>query len=227
MELYDAMSTLRAVRRLKPDPIPDDVLMRILRAATWAPSAANRQPWRIILVRDRVTKAVLGDLHRQRWQDYSEATRENFAQLPEEARIRTERAMKAGDYLAQHFEHAPVIVTFCFDPDRTGMPDRDLGRPPVVGGGSIFPAVQNLVLACRAEGLGCCITALLCRDEERIKELLDMPPDWYTAAYVPIGYPLRRGHGPIRRRTVEQMVFEDRWDRPLGMLSAQRGAGTQ
>ncbi|MCZ6870832.1 MAG: nitroreductase family protein [Gammaproteobacteria bacterium] len=215
MELYDAMSTLRAVRRLKTDPIPDDIMRRVLLAATWAPSAANRQPWRIIVVRDPETKATLGELHRKRWQDYSETATENLERIPPDARGRTERAMAAGDYLAEHFEEAPAIVVFCFDPDRMGMPDRELARPTVVGGGSIFPAVQNLVLACRAEGLGCCITALICRDEEAIKELLGIPHDWYTAAFVPIGYPRGRGHGPIRRRSLEQMVFEDRWDQPL------------
>lgn len=215
MELYEAMSTLRAVRRLKPDPIPGDVLRRVLEAATWAPSAANRQPWRIVLVRDRETKEVLGELHRQRWQEYLASLGDALERMPDDAHARTSRIIAAGNFLAGHFAETPAVAVFCFDPDRTGMPDRDLGRPPVVGGGSIFPAVQNLSLACRAEGLGCCITALICRDEEQIKALLAIPDDWYTAAFVAIGYPRGRGHGPLRRRSVEQVVYIDRWDAPL------------
>ena len=85
----------------------------------------------------------------------------------------------------------------------------------VVGGGSIYPAVENLLLACRAEGLGCVLTTLLCMNEPAVRELLAIPQPWGTAAAVPIGYPLLRGHGPISRRPVEEMVFADSWGTPF------------
>jgi nitroreductase len=81
----------------------------------------------------------------------------------------------------------------------------------VVGGGSVYPAVQNLLLACRNEGLGCVLTTLLCIEEAQLRPLLGLPEGWYTCAFVPIGYPVGGGHGPIRRRPVSSMVFTDRF----------------
>ena len=82
-------------------------------------------------------------------------------------------------------------------------------------GGSVYPAVQNALLACRAEGLGCTLTTLLCFREKEVKEILGIPENWGTCAYVPIGYPASKGHGPISRRPVAKMAFLDRWDAPL------------
>jgi nitroreductase len=81
----------------------------------------------------------------------------------------------------------------------------------VVGGGSVYPAVQNLLLAARNEGLGCVITTLLCPDEAEIKALLGMPENWFTCAHVPLGYPVGSGHGPVRRQNVDQLFYRDRW----------------
>lgn len=104
---------------------------------------------------------------------------------------------------------------FCYNPSLMAITDADLGRPSVVGGGSVYPAVQNALLACRAEGLGCTITTLLCLHEKAVKQLLQIPDDWYTCAAVPIGYPVGRGHGPITRQAVEDMAYLDAWEQPL------------
>ena len=160
--LYAALRTTRAVRRLRPDPIPEPVLMRVLEAATWAPSGGNRQPWRIVLVRSAETKSALQQLYRGPWLAYSAASRERLAQLPEPARDKARRNLDAADHLAEHLHEAPVIAVFCFDPRLLAITDAKLGRASVVGGASIYPAVQNLLLACRAEGLGCTLTTLLC-----------------------------------------------------------------
>jgi nitroreductase len=119
--------------------------------------------------------------------------------------------MAAGDYLADHFASTPVLLVFCYDPTRMAITDAGQGRVSVVGGASVYPAVQNLLLACRNEGLGCVLTTLLCQEEERVRELLAIPDPWHTAAAVPVGYPVRGGHGPISRRPVGKMVFADRW----------------
>ena len=214
-DLYEIMQTTRAVRRLRPDPIPDDVLRRVLTAATWGPSGGNRQPWRILVVRDAPAKQRLQQLYAAGWRDYSAASRAKLAGLPESIAVRSERALAAGDYLAAHWHEAPVTLVFCFDPGGLAITDAKLARPSVVGGGSIYPAVQNVLLACRAEGLGCVLTTLLCADEPIIRELLEIPQPWATAAFVPIGYPVGRGHGPLSRRPVEQAVYGDRWGRPL------------
>ena len=104
-----------------------------------------------------------------------------------------------------------MIAVFCFNPGRMTITDAGLDRPSVVGGGSVYPAVQNLLLACRSEGLGCVLTTLLCMEEVHVKPLLGIPDGWYTCAFVPIGYPVGAGHGPISRKGVDDMVFTERF----------------
>lgn len=216
MDLYEAMSTLRAVRRLRPDPIPDEVLHRVLQAATWAPSGGNQQPWRVIVVKDPATKRALQDLYVGPWRRYAEGHRKQLVGLPPAVLEKQERMIAAADHLAEHYAEAPVILVFCFCPERMAITDLEADRPSVVGGGSVYPAVQNALLACRAEGLGCTLTTLLCYREPEVKALLGIPENWGTCAYVPIGYPVLRGHGPISRRPVEKMAYLDRWEAPLG-----------
>jgi nitroreductase len=109
-----------------------------------------------------------------------------------------------------------VILVFCFDPRLLAITDAKLTRPSVVGGGSIYPAVQNTLLACRAEGLGCVLTTMLCQFEPELRPLLSLPEPWGLAAFVPIGYPVGRGHGaPVTRQALEQMVFAERFGLPL------------
>jgi nitroreductase len=214
--LYEALRTTRAVRRLRPDPIPEPVLRRVLEAATWAPSGGNRQPWRIVLVRSAATKAALQQLYLGPWQAYSAASRERLAQLAEPARDKARRNLAAADHLADHLHEAPVIAVFCFDPRLLAITDARLGRASVVGGASIYPAVQNLLLACRAEGLGCTLTTLLCQAEAEVRPLLDLPEPWATAAFVPIGYPLGRGHAaPVARNPVTDMVYGEKFGQTL------------
>jgi nitroreductase len=213
--LYEAMGTCRAVRRLRPDPIPDDVLRRVLEAATWAPSGGNVQPWRIVAVKDPEKRRRLGELYEKVWTAYAAQSRAAIGELDEAARAGAERMLAAGDYLAEHFAETPVVLVFCFNPERMAITDLQLDRPSVVGGASVYPSVQNLLLACRAEGLGCVLTTLLCVTEPVVRELLGIPAPWATCAAVPIGYPVLRGHGPIRRRSVEQMTYLDTWKAPL------------
>ena len=209
MELYDAMSTLRAVRRLKPDPIPDDVLERVLTAATWAPTGGNHQSWRIVVVRDPAKKQALEDLYRPHWEGYIPGYGAHMASMPPAQAESSRKALAAGTYLATHLHEAPVICVFCFNPSHITITDAEQPRPSVVGGGSIYPAVQNLLLAARNEGLGCVLTTLLCMEEPAVKALLDIPAEWHTAAHVPLGYPVLGGHGSISRRAIDAMVH---WD---------------
>jgi len=215
LDLYEAMRTLRAVRRLRPDPVPDDVLARVLEAATWAPTGGNAQPWRVVAVRDPEAKQRLGELYADRWSAYAEQHKALLEGAPAELRDKTLRMIGAGDHLAAHFGDTPVVAVFCFNPKNMAITDIDQQRPSVVGGASIYPAVQNLLLACRVEGLGCVLTTLLCQREPEVRELLGIPEPWYTAAAVPIGFPVGRGHGPISRRPVGKMVYADRWGEPL------------
>jgi nitroreductase len=103
------------------------------------------------------------------------------------------------------------VLVFCFNPKIMALTDSKQDRPHVVGGASVYPAVQNLLLACRAEGLGCTLTTLLCQREADAKALLGIPEGWGTCAFVPVGWPAGRGHGPLRRRPVSQMAYLDRF----------------
>ena len=211
--VYEAMSTLRAVRRLKPDPIPTDVLGRVLQAAAWAPTGGNAQPWRIVLVTDSKPKQQLGALYSKSWKNFAKGYESRLSALPETDRAREARTLAAANHLGDHFGEAPAIAIFCFNPNLMAITDLKLERVSVVGGGSIYTAVQNLMLACRAEGLGCVLTTLLCEHELNVREILGIPEPWGTAAAIPIGYPASKGHGPIRRRTPQQLVYVDQWGR--------------
>jgi nitroreductase len=212
MELYDAMSTLRAVRRLRPDPIPEETLTRVFQAATWAPTGGNHQGWRIVAVTEPALKQELEDLYRPHWESYTGGYQALMENMRPSSRAKSQRALDAGTYLANHLHEVPVIAVFCFNPDRMTITDAGLDRPSVVGGGSVYPAIQNLLLACRAEGLGCVLTTLLCLEEPRVRSLLEIPDGWYTCAHVPIGYPVGGGHGPVNRKPVEEMVSFNRFD---------------
>ena len=140
---------------------------------------------------------------------------ERLAGASEEERRKAERTIRASHYLAEHFGESPVLLVVCFNPEGLAVTDAKLDRQSVVGGGSIYPAVENLLLACRAEGLGCVLTTLLCMEEPAVRNLLGIPDPWGTAAVVPIGYPVLRGHGPISRRSVEELAFADAWGTPF------------
>ncbi len=212
-DLYDLMSTLRAVRRLKPDPIPADVLQRVLQAACWAPTGGNQQPWRVVVVTDPDLKRGLADIYRPQWERYVAFARKRSAAAGQstDTVAAFERTIAAGDHLAANMGQAPALLLFVADPSRMAITDAKLGRISMVGGASVYTAVQNAMLACRAEGLGCTLTTLHCYREDDVKALLDIPDSWATVALVPIGYPVGRGHGPITRQGPARMAFSDRF----------------
>jgi nitroreductase len=204
--LMDAMATTRSIRRFRPDPIADNLLRSLLEAATWAPSGSNMQNWRLLVVRDSEKRRQIGEFYRAAFDEFYPRER-----LASESDPSSQRMMAGAIYLADHMgTEPPVLVLFCRDTPSTSPFSRDWTR-----GASIYPAVQNLLLACRAEGLGCVLTTLLCRNEPELRPLLELPEPWCTAAFVPIGYPVGRGHGMLSRRPVEDMVFGDRFGRAL------------
>ena len=144
------------------------------------------------------------------------ALRERLAAMPPELQAKWERTMNAGDQLAENFADTPVVLMFCATPDLMTVTDADQPHPSFVAGGSIFTAVQNALLACRAEGLGCALTTLHCYQDDLVCDLLEIPEGWATAAMVPIGYPELKGHGPITRQPVEKLAFANTFGTPLG-----------
>lgn len=213
--LQALMQTQRAVRRLRTDPVPTDVLSRILQAGAWAPSGGNVQPWRMVVVKDPAIRKGIGELYRPQWAKYGAGSRKQLERLEGEAKAKQARMLEAADYLGEHLGDAPVILVFCFNPNLMAITDANLGRASVVGGGSVYPAVQNIMLAARAEGVGCVLTTLLCFEEDAMKQLLGIPDDWFTCGVVPLGYPERGGYGPTSRRPVAKLAFGDRWGSPF------------
>ncbi len=206
-DLYETMSTLRAVRRLKPDPIPGDVLERVLQAACWAPTGGNQQPWRVVVVDAPDRKQRLADIYRPEWYRYAASSAKRIEAMAPEAAAKWQRTIAAGDHLADNLADAPVILLFCADFRAMAVTDAKLDRISLVGGGSVYPPIQNAMLACVAEGLGCTLTTLHCFREDEVKAALDIPDPWATAAMVPIGYPVGRGHGPITRKGPAELAF--------------------
>ena len=210
MNLYEAMATQRAVRRLRSDPISGPVLERIFQAATWAPTGGNVQPFRMVAVTDSEKLSALGQLYSKQWGIYTSSMRAEGEALATPRK----KMMEAGDYLCEHFHSLPLVVVFCFNANHMAITDADLDRPSVVGGGSVYTAVQNLMLAARAEGVGCVLTTRLCFEESAVKTLLEIPDPWGTCAHIPMGYPLLGGYGPTARRPVSKMLYENAWLMP-------------
>lgn len=193
--LFEAMYTQRSIRQFKPDPVPDDLVHKLIESATKAPSGANRQPWRFIVIRDPESKRRIGEYYKRAWDAAYGA--QSAATL--EDRVRTSAAN-----LAEHMHEVPVLILACIEHD---------GSPGTMGrGSSIYPAVQNLLLAARGLGLGSVITSLHKRYEQEIKDLLGIPENVETAALLPIGYPADGvTYGPTRRSPVEEVTYQERW----------------
>lgn len=217
--VYEAIATTRAIRRLRRDPIPEDALERILRAATQAPTGGNAQPWRVLVLCDSERKRALAAPFAATWTEYSRPGREAMKRLPEDKRARGMRVMAAGDHLAAHFAEVPVVLVFVHDPRLLAHAGEDDPQPKFLFGGSLYPAIQNLLLACRAEGLGGVLTTMTWRREEEVLRLLGIPAPWRLHAIVPIGYPAGGGHGPIARKPVSVMAYRDRWGEPHPVAS--------
>lgn len=210
MSFHDVISTTRSIRRIKPDPVPDDVLERVLQAAVWAPSGGNRQPWRMVVVRDPAVKRKLRDLYVDEWAVYVDFNMNNVKDAAPEIKERTAAALAPGTALADTLDQVPVIVMFVHDARMIYVTDDNLGRTSVVGGASLYPAVQNLLTAARAEGLGGVLTTLICRREPEVRQILGLPAEWAVHAMVPLGWP-KGGHGALTRMPLDKMVRYDRW----------------
>lgn len=204
MDLTEALYTTRAMRRVRPDPIPGEVVAKILDAAIRAPSGGNAQNWRMIVVSDASVREKLGPLYREGYAQLQETLyagrREAAKEKGDEAAL---RGMRSSDWLADNFEQVPVWILFLSRNDPSGA--------------SIYPAVWNAMLAARGEGVGTCLTTILAtfRSAE-VFDLLDIPVDkgWQLAAAVSCGYPLGRW-GLAERRPVEEVTYSNRWGEDL------------
>jgi nitroreductase len=223
IELFEAMYSARALRRLKPDPVPDAIITRVLDAAIRAPSAGNAQNWVFIVVRDAAQRHKLGVIYRKA-SDIAAEIYKARGRPPHMTEDQYRRFMSSGAYLWEHMGEAPVLLVPCLR-DRTPPPRETL--PPSVQaryaaelayeqrirGASIYPAVQNIILACRAFGLGTLITTNHIRCEDEVKAVLGLPADVSTYALMPIGFPEGK-FGPLARKPVHEVAYADRWGHP-------------
>jgi nitroreductase len=208
-EVYEVMRTARKIRRCRAEPVADDVLRRCLEAATWAPSGGNSQPWRFVVLRSAESRAamregavaslaVIEKLYR--------FTRPDPADHSEEARNR-----RAVYELHDAGADVPAGVLFAF---------RQLPKtPPELQASGVFAAMENFLLACRAEGVGAAVTGWGNAAEGAMRAATGMPEGWSIAALVVVGWPKGR-HGPVQRKPVEAVAYLDRWDQPF------RGGGS-
>lgn len=190
-DVWELFPRQRAVRAFAAREVDDATVERVLEAAVRAPSGSNTQPWRFIVVRDREVKSALGEA-------YEEGLREAYGdQVPARGQNRTPWA------------EVPVLVVVCVQvPGGTG-------RAGFQTGASVYPAVQNLMLAARALGLGSVLTTLHRRKRERIHEILRIPETYDSAAIVPLGWPAE-AYGKSRRRPVAEVTMRDRWEAEKG-----------
>ena len=200
--LFEAIHTQRALRYIAPEPIPDALVRKVLDAGIRAPNGGNQQRWRFIVIKDPATKRWIQERYR--------TTDRPAHAAPRNAGESTGAALNdaAANYLADHLHEVPVLILCCVQHD--GSPS-DINR-----GASIYPAVQNMLLAARGLGLASVLTTRPRRGfESEIKELLRIPANVDTAALLPLGYPMAgKRYGPTRRRPVEDVTFSERWDQP-------------
>jgi nitroreductase len=218
--LFEAIYSARSIRRLKPDPVPEALITQILDAAIRAPSGGNAQSWAFVVVRDSDLRRQLGAIYRKA-SDIAEAIYAARGRPPHLTERQYARLMAAGKYLWDHMGEAPVLIIPCSR--RAALPAREALPPDIaarwedevayaerIRGASIYPAVQNIILTCRALGLGTVITTNHIRSEDEVKALLGIPEDVSTWALMPIGWPIDK-FGPLTRRPLSEVVHADRW----------------
>ena len=206
LSLLEGLATTRAIRRYRDEPIPDDDLSTILFSATRAPTGSNRQGFRFVVLRDGPraveAKALLGRTFRDGWdrKRREDGYEEGSGADDGSPKARMARAMQ---HFVDHFERTPVVILACVRARHDGIQD----------GASVYPACQNILLAARALGHGGVLTGWHRLVEDELRDLLEIPDDFRLAATIPLGRPVG-GHGPVRRRPLAELVFDDRWGEP-------------
>ena len=209
LDALDALATTRAIRRYRPDPIPEADLATILWHATRAPSGSNRQPARYLVLRDgpaaTEAKALLGAAFREGWgaKRGAHGFDSGSGADPDSPKARAARAMQA---YVDNIEHTPVVVLPCIVRWRA---------PHISEGASVYPACQNLLVAARALGYGGVLSMWHALVEDDLRRVLHIPDDAVIAGTITLGMPEGR-HGPVRRLPLRDVVFEDTWGGPAG-----------
>jgi nitroreductase len=196
--LFEAIRTARAIRRLRPDPVPAELIRKVCEAGTFAPSGGNRQPWSFVAVSERERRAWIAERYRAAFRRYAELAAEaaNAPDYPDAKR----RNVRAATYLAEHLHEVPVLL-FVAGWKRRGETQHQ----------ALFPCIQNVLLACRAVGLGASLTTLHVAFHAEIDAYLGLPPEQPSCAMLPIGWPLGK-YGRPPRRPVDESLYWERFD---------------
>jgi nitroreductase len=201
-DLFEIMRTTRAMRRLKPDPVPDELIRKILEAGICAANGGNTQKWRFLVIKDPAIKKAVQVHYKRAFDEVIGPRYKTSAPPPGVTREQYDRQHAAVEYLTEHFHEAPVWIVACLD-EGTAMPTRSSGA-------SIYPAVQNMLLAARALGLGATLTTRHLLHEKESEAALGLPPGVRSYAILPIGYPMGK-FGPVGRGPLGDIVYQDRW----------------
>lgn len=206
-----------STRRFTPDPVSHEVLERVLENARFAPSGGNRQGWRVVVITDRERRRQLRELYADPWDRYMERTggRAALRAGPDSglspARL---RSLQAADDYAHHFDEVPVHLVVCVELAALAITDAELDRPSIVGGASVYPFVQNVLLGLRREGLGAAFTTLLVPAEPQVRELLAIPDGVAIAGHIATGHREDPWPSRLSRRPVGEFAFGERYGQP-------------
>jgi nitroreductase len=216
MDLYEAMCCAPTSRRFKADPVPLEALSRALENARFAPSGGNRQGWRVIAIQDPERRRALRDLYLPHWRSYLGGLGfDQVLEQPEDGQPARVRMLRSADQYARHLDRVPLHLVIGVRLADLAVTDSALARQSIVGGASIYPFVQNLLLALRAEGLGAAMTTLLVPAEAEVRELLEIPEGIALAAHIGVGYRSEPWPRELRRRPVSEFAFSEAWGQPL------------
>lgn len=204
-DVFDIMQTTRSMRRLKPDPVPDELIRKILQAGISAANGGNTQKWRFLVVKDPQIKRAVQALYKRAFDETVGPRYRNSAPPPGVTPERYQRQHAAVEYLTEHCHEAPVWIVACLEDGST--------PPPRWAGASIYPAVQNMLLAARALGLGSTLTTRHLLYEKEAEAALGLPPGVHSYAILPIGYPMGR-FGPVGRGPMTEIIYQDKWGQP-------------
>lgn len=204
-DLFEIIPTTRAMRRLKTDPVPDELVRKILEAGVCAASGGNNQRWRFMVIKDRAIKEKVQVWYQKAFDEVVGPRYRGSEPPPGSNPARYRRQHNAVEYLTEHYHEAPIWIVAC---------QNDGDEPPTrSSGASIYPAVQNMLLTARALGLGATLTTRHLRHEKEVEAILGLPPGVHSYAILPIGYPIGN-FGPVGRGPLADVVYQDRWGEP-------------
>ena len=204
-DVFEIIQTTRAMRRLKPDPVPDALVHKILEAGVCAANGGNYQRWRFLVIKEPAVKAAVQVFYKRA---FDEVVGPRYANSPPPPGVSAEKYARqhhAVEYLTEHFHEAPVWIVACLDEGKNA--------PTRTSGASIYPAVQNMLLAARALGLGSTLTTRHLLHAKEADAALGLPEGVHSYAILPIGWPLGK-FGPVGRTVLTDVVFSETWGTP-------------